>query len=482
MATRSHSFPRRLVHHDSLTDVADRATEAARKSRERIIAAKKSRAEANAAWEANAEPVRPTSGPAATSSDVTTTPFNAELEQDDTSVFTRTQRLGLELPRRAVAAPLNGRDLDGNLAEGELITVMVVEATPAETEPADPGGIVECVECAPAAADQKHFTCGVCLQNKWRADDSSLALSCCGIEYCGDCWSNMLGVALQSGNPLSCPSIACRKSATGQAPQLPGAQRGRAPTNRPHPISSDLLNGLKKLTAVNNEQVDELRELGELLKKPNARRCPSCNLLQLSKHDQHRKPEMTCTRCAAQFCYHHGDAHPGQSCAEFTRTTRNKVDVAFARKMHTKRCPNCLRSVWKNGGCNHMTCVCGSHWQWSAQPVEVPCHCLNLKTDDGKLQPWGCPPCKGASPIAHAKLAMWRSGVVAVSAPIVVSVATVVLPVLAAKAVLEGKVKPQLRSAMRRHRVGSRGYRRGTFEYNFHMHGNGREQVPRWLR
>ena len=152
MATRSHSFPRRLVHHDSLTDVADRATEAARKSRERIIAAKKSRAEANAAWEANAEPVRPTSGPAATSSDVTTTPFNAELEQDDTSVFTRTQRLGLELPRRAVAAPLNGRDLDGNLAEGELITVMVVEATPAETEPADPGGIVECVECAPACA------------------------------------------------------------------------------------------------------------------------------------------------------------------------------------------------------------------------------------------------------------------------------------------------------------------------------------------
>ena len=65
---------------------------------------------------------------------------------------------------------------------------------------------------------------------------------------------------------------------------------------------------------------------------------------------------------------------------------------------------------------------------------------------------------------------------------IVVSVAAVVLPVLAAKAVLEGKVKPQLRSAMRRHRVGSRGYRPGTFEYNFHMHGNGREQVPRWLR
>ena len=54
MPQRSHSFPRRPVQHqDYLQDVAERATEAARKSRERIRAAKRSRAEANAAWVPN---------------------------------------------------------------------------------------------------------------------------------------------------------------------------------------------------------------------------------------------------------------------------------------------------------------------------------------------------------------------------------------------------------------------------------------------
>ena len=54
-----------------------------------------------------------------------------------------------------------------------------------------------------------------------------------------------------------------------------------------------------------------------------------------------------------------------------------------------------------------------------------------------------------------------------------------VLPVLAAKALLEGKVKPTLRDAVRRPRVASV-YRPGTFEYQFHMHGNGRERPPPW--
>ena len=429
MRARSHSFPRRSSRNDddSLTDISERATAAARKSCKRICAAKQSRTEANAAW----EPVKfgPVNRPDLLDQvevDVATS------EEDGASVMTRTQRLGLELPIRTRVAPLNARDLDGNLAEGELIKVVVMEATPTEAEPTDAAD-VSCVECAPVSANQKHFRCGVCLQNKWHSLDSSLALPCCGVEYCGDCWGQMLSVALQSGNPLSCPSIACRKSAAARA------QRPRGPNpNQPSPVSSNLLKGLKQLAAVKNEQVDELRELYELLKKPNTRRCPSCNLPQLAPMSASQshvgQPEMTCKRCDTEFCFRHGDAHPGESCDDYVRKTRNTVDVAFARKMHTKRCPNCLRSVWKSGGCNHMTCVCGSHWSWSAQPVEVPCHCLNLKTDGGKLQPWGCLPCKGASPIAHAKLAIWRSGVVAVSTPIVVSVAAVVLPVLAAKA------------------------------------------------
>jgi len=31
----------------------------------------------------------------------------------------------------------------------------------------------------------------------------------------------------------------------------------------------------------------------------------------------------------------------------------------------TKKCPSCTIDVEKNGGCNHITCICGAHWCWS---------------------------------------------------------------------------------------------------------------------
>ena len=41
-----------------------------------------------------------------------------------------------------------------------------------------------------------------------------------------------------------------------------------------------------------------------------------------------------------------------------------------ARRLNLRLCPSCNAPVQKNGGCSHMTCRCGAHFEWSsAKPV-----------------------------------------------------------------------------------------------------------------
>lgn len=134
----------------------------------------------------------------------------------------------------------------------------------------------------------------------------------------------------------------------------------------------------------------------------------------------------------------------------------------FAQRMHTRRCPACLRSIVKNGGCDNMCCSCGHHFRWSSaevrsrasnraplcslqvqlpplthsistcwsgnrvapEQVEVPCTCINVSSK-GSIPLWGHT-CPGAAPAAHAKLAAWRVGLVTAVSPCVILAAPVV--------------------------------------------------------
>lgn len=63
-----------------------------------------------------------------------------------------------------------------------------------------------------------------------------------------------------------------------------------------------------------------------------------------------------------------------------------------------------------------MTCHCGHEFNWSEAETVVPCHALHF-SDKGRFSLWGST-CKGCSPIAHAKLAAWRTGVVCAAVPV----------------------------------------------------------------
>jgi hypothetical protein len=55
-----------------------------------------------------------------------------------------------------------------------------------------------------------------------------------------------------------------------------------------------------------------------LAASPNAVECPrkECGAVQ---EGSAARPAMRCASCGADFCFSHGGAHPGRSCAEFDR-------------------------------------------------------------------------------------------------------------------------------------------------------------------
>jgi hypothetical protein len=52
-----------------------------------------------------------------------------------------------------------------------------------------------------------------------------------------------------------------------------------------------------------------------------------------------------------------------EDCA--SHSTPSVLDSATDYNQNTKNCPSCSFATEKNGGCNHITCICNTHWCWS---------------------------------------------------------------------------------------------------------------------
>ena len=102
---------------------------------------------------------------------------------------------------------------------------------------------------------------------------------------------------------------------------------------------------------------------------------------------------MVCGHCGYIYCYKHGAAHSGKSCAEYEQSIAREVEESQSvLRQITKPCPCCATPIEKSGGCNHMKCtrcsaafcwVCGkqidddtfpAHFQWWN-----PTGCVNMQ-------------------------------------------------------------------------------------------------------
>lgn len=188
------------------------------------------------------------------------------------------------------------------------------------------------------------FTCGICLEPCWLDEHSSLAPACCNHRFCNRCWAAWVRASLDAGTDslrsFRCPTLGCANSAL----TVPAKARAMLA----------LRDGLGMLCkgVLDREDKRAIRDLLALDGNPDARRCPTCKHVTATRVASSTGPSLQCQNeaCALVFCRFHGDAHPGETCNAFLR--RLPVDRAHAAK-HTRRCPQCGRSILKDGGCDH---------------------------------------------------------------------------------------------------------------------------------
>lgn len=50
--------------------------------------------------------------------------------------------------------------------------------------------------------------------------------------------------------------------------------------------------------------------------------------------------------------------------ADRIQTETDQSFLAFCREQ-TRRCPGCGVVIWRDGGCDHLVCVCGTDFMWA---------------------------------------------------------------------------------------------------------------------
>lgn len=96
--------------------------------------------------------------------------------------------------------------------------------------------------------------------------------------------------------------------------------------------------------------------------------CPhtTCGRWISPRHIKQNSQAQKCPHCRARIC---------SSCRDLAHGHRDCVKdpdlgqvLEVARRHRWQRCPNCHILVFKNGGCNHMTCRCAAEFWYVLQP------------------------------------------------------------------------------------------------------------------
>lgn len=188
------------------------------------------------------------------------------------------------------------------------------------------------------------FRCGICLENT--AETERFSIESCGEPshtFCSECMGGYVKSQVEAAVTLiSCPGTS------------PGCS-GIIDIDRVRSVVSStgdehLMEQVERFYAMNNNE--------------NFRECPSCNEPNITGTPEN--PEMKCSKCGETYCFIHANAHPNMTCTQYAqkKVKEDRANLEFIEET-TKECPVCKAKTFKNGGCNHMTCVhCHSDWCW----------------------------------------------------------------------------------------------------------------------
>lgn len=227
----------------------------------------------------------------------------------------------------------------------------------------------------------KSFTCNICLDDDVKYF-LGYSLSQCNHRFCIECLANLIkSNAPRSGsinNQITCPSIHCKQNLSLLDIQY---------IFKDEPESWRIYSTQISTASIENQVSNDVNSM---------RRCPAerCNYVFIYD-DNESVRHFDCPLCHSSFCLkcvanngNVGPPHIEQSCVERFeqlqkeeeerakleqwRVENSQADARFKAMMDqerssgmTRQCPSCKRLITKNGGCDHMMCVCGRSYNWS---------------------------------------------------------------------------------------------------------------------
>ena len=224
----------------------------------------------------------------------------------------------------------------------------------------------------------KSFTCNICLEKDVKYYQG-YSLSACNHRFCIECLAKLIesNPPTELSNQIKCPAINCSRHLSLFDIQYvfkDEPEKWRIYSNEASTASIE--------RQVSNDDGD-------------MRRCPAERCNYAFVYDLKSVHHFDCPLCISSFCLNCyanngnvGPAHPGQSCIERYeqlqkeqeerlklqqwRQENAQADIRFQALIQTERnsgmtrqCPRCKRFITKNGGCDHMRCICGHSSNWS---------------------------------------------------------------------------------------------------------------------
>ncbi|CAD8115300.1 unnamed protein product [Paramecium primaurelia] len=200
-----------------------------------------------------------------------------------------------------------------------------------------------------------NFDCLICFES-YDVESSAITLEC-DHRFCKQCIQEQIYSQMDIGkfkeNDLVCPQ--CHKSIDFHIIQYCA------------PDCSQKINDLRVKNLDNNAS-------NERLVRCPGKGCPEQYYISFYLEFP------TCITCKLQFCANGCDkVHQGMTCDQYQKKTRTKQEKGLVS------CPKCKIQIFKDGGCNHMTCKCKYEFCFVCSKPYKPkreCNCPQNTTID----------------------------------------------------------------------------------------------------
>ncbi|ETW06103.1 hypothetical protein H310_03696 [Aphanomyces invadans] len=173
---------------------------------------------------------------------------------------------------------------------------------------------------------------------------SSFTLSC-SHEFCFDCIKTYVAKKVDDrqveADQLTCPIVECQTPLTVES----------------------ILHVTTEATFLKYMRFVQLNQFERM---PHGRWCPRPNCNAMIDCDP-TLPTFQCTTCHTKGCFKCGSvSHPFRTCHQAMDAHYRAWEARQrATSNYVQPCPGCGVRIWKNDGCNHMTCTkCRHEWCW----------------------------------------------------------------------------------------------------------------------